>query len=326
MKKKIIAYNRVEKPVLEKLQQSYDARFFQNADTKHDPAFLTALREAEGIIGLDLPVDADLLAHAHKLKVISNVSVGYDNLDLDAMSRHGVMGTNTPGVLDDTVADAIFGILIAAARRIPELDQFVKNGKWQSAAIDNDHFGHNVHHKTLGIIGMGRIGKAIAKRGYFGFDMPILYHTRSPKPDAEEAFAAEYCSLETLLQESDFVCLMAPLTPETEGLIGKREFQLMKSSAIFINGSRGPTVIEQDLVDALKNNDITAAGLDVFSQEPVEPDHPLLNMTQVVTTPHIGSSTHETEEKMSELAAKNLESGLNGEKPVNLINPEAWKF
>src|SRR5699024_132203 len=148
-----------------------------------------------------------------------------------------------------------------------------------------------------------RIGQAIAKRGHFGFDMDILYHNRSRKPEAEEKYHATYCSLDELLHHSDFVCLMTPLTPETEGMIGKREFELMKKSAIFINGSRGKTIVEKELIEALQDGDIAAAGLDVFEQEPVQPDNPLLNMKNVVTTPHVGSSTHETELKMSELAA-----------------------
>lgn len=323
MKRKVIAYNRVEKPVLEKLKEKYDTQFFKDIDTTSHPGFLEHLHESEGIIGLDLKVNEELLNKAPRLKVVSNVSVGYNNLDLDALRKKGVMATNTPGVLTDTVADSIFGILVATARRIPELDQFVKSGQW-THTLEAEHFGTDIHHKTLGIIGMGRIGKAIAKRAHFGFDMPILYHTRTRKPDAENEFQAAYCSLDELLQTADFIILMTPLTPETKGMIGTREFQLMKNSAIFINGSRGQTVVENDLIDALKNQEIRAAGLDVFNQEPTETDNPLLTMKNVVTLPHIGSSTHETELKMSELAATNLEAGLNGEKPTNLIDESTW--
>ncbi|TFJ94213.1 2-hydroxyacid dehydrogenase [Lentibacillus salicampi] len=322
--KKIIAYNRVEQPVLDNLRKKYDVRFFENIDTKNDTAFLKHLSESEGIVGLETPVDAELLAHAPNLKVVSNVSVGYNNLDIDEMTERNIMATNTPGILTDTVADAVFSILTATARRIPELNQFVKNGEWQTEAVEKEHYGINIHHKTLGIIGMGRIGKAIAQRGHFGFDMDILYHSRSRKPDAEKTFAAEYRTLDQLLAESDFVCMITPLTPKTEGMIGKSEFQKMKQSAIFINGSRGKTIVEQELIQALKNGDIAAAGLDVFENEPVNPDNPLLNMKNVVTTPHIGSSTHETELAMSELAAENLEAGLNGERPPNLVNPESF--
>jgi len=320
MKKKIIAYNRVEKPVLESLQKKYDVDFFKDVNTKSDPEFLKCLEEAEGIIGLELNVDQDLLERAPNLQIISNVSVGYNNLDLEQLEKKGVMATNTPEVLTDTVADTIFGLLIATARRIPELDQLVKAGNWKEEAVGSEHFGTDVHHKTLGIIGMGRIGKALAQRAHFGFDMDILYHSRRQKPDAEKNYAADYRDLDTLLQESDYVCLITPLTPETEALMGEREFRLMKTSAIFINGSRGKTVDEPALIQALQNREIAAAGLDVFATEPVEADNPLLTMKNVITTPHIGSSTRETELKMSELAAYNLEKGLLGETPPNLIN------
>lgn len=323
MKKKVIAYNRVEKPVLEDLQKKYDVHFFKDIDTKKDPEFLEQLQDAEGIIGLELEVDQKLLDHAPKLKIVSNNSVGYNNLDIEQLSERRIMATNTPDVLTDTVADTIFGLLIATARRMPELDHFVKQGKWKQT-LGTEHFGTDVHHKTLGIIGMGRIGQSIAQRAHFGFDMDILYHTRSRKPEAEEKYQATYCSLDELLTQSDFVCLMTPLTPETEHHIGKREFQLMKKSAIFINGSRGKTIVEQDLIDALGRSDIAAAGLDVFEQEPVASDNPLLKMKNVVTLPHIGSSTYETELKMSQLASRNLEAGLNGVKPPNLIDDSIW--
>ncbi len=318
--KKIIAYNRVEQPVLEKLQMKYDVHFFKDIDTRKDPAFLKVLHEASGIIGLELRVDAELLDQAPNQQIVSNNSVGYNNLDLKQLTKRNIMATNTPDVLTDTVADTVFGLLLATARRIPELDHFVKEGKWKHT-LEATHFGTDVHHKTLGIIGMGRIGRAIAQRAHHGFDMDILYHTRTKKPEAEKKFNAVYCKLDELLKASDFVCLMTPLTPETERLIGRREFQLMKQSAIFINGSRGKTVIEQDLIEALESGEIAAAGLDVFEQEPAASDNPLLSMTNTVTLPHIGSSTHETELKMSQLAAHNLETGLNGVRPPNLINP-----
>ncbi|GAA0590572.1 D-glycerate dehydrogenase [Virgibacillus siamensis] len=325
MKKKILAYNRVEKPVLKRLQDQYDVQFFKNVDTKNDSEFLNFLHEADGIIGLELPVDRELLEHAPNLKIISNVSVGYSNLDLNALKEKNVMATNTPGVLTDTVADTAFGILIAAARRIPELDNYVKNGNWTSEAVGPELFGTNVHHKTLGIIGMGRIGSAIAQRAHFGFDMEIRYHSRSSKPDAEERFGAKYCELDELLETSDFVCMITPLTEQTEGMLGKKEFQRMKKSAIFVNSSRGKTVVEEDLIEALEQGEIAAAALDVFEQEPINADNPLLKMKNVVTTPHVGSSTVETELKMSELAADNLEAGLNGEKPANLVDESVWK-
>lgn len=321
MKPKVIAYSRVAREVVEYLEETCDVAYFNNINPKTDPDFLAALKEAQGIIGLALKVDKELLDQAPHLKIICNVSVGYDNLDINELTKRKIMSCNTPGVLDDTTADAIFGILIASARRIAELDHYVKKGAWDRS-LREELYGVDVHHKVLGIIGMGRIGRAIAKRAHCGFDMKILYHNRSRNPEAEQKYNAQYCELDELLQASDFVCLMTPLTPETYQLIGEREFKLMKKSAVFINGSRGKTVNEQDLVRALQNGEILAAGLDVFEKEPIDPDHPLLKLRNVVTTPHIGSSTTETETKMSWLAAENLVKGLNGELPPTLINPE----
>lgn len=324
IKKRIIAYNRLEQPVLEQLNSKYDVKFFKNINTKTDKVFLDYLEKTEGIIGLELEVDKDLLENAPNLKIVSNVSVGYNNLDLEELAKRNILATNTPDVLTDTVADTIFGLLLATARRIPELDHFVKSKQWNDP-LESEHYGIDVHHKTLGIIGMGKIGQAIAQRANLGFNMKVLYNSRTKKPEAEAKFIATYCNLDELLKQSDFVVLITPLTEETYGFIGRREFQLMKRSAIFINGSRGQTIVEEDLIEALQNGDIAAAGLDVFKIEPVEHDNPLLNMKNVVTLPHIGSSTFETELKMSELAAKNLVAGLNGEKPPSLINLEVWE-
>ncbi|MDQ0298011.1 gluconate 2-dehydrogenase [Salibacterium salarium] len=319
MKKKVIAYGRVREKAQEKLRKAYDLQYFSGEEDLTDETFKQALREAEGIIGLGIQVDETFLNHAPHLKVISNVSVGYDNLNLDEMTKRGIAGTNTPGVLNDTTADAIFGLLLATARRIPELDRYVKQGDW-TAGLPESKFGYDVHHRKLGIIGMGRIGEAIAKRGHFGFDMEILYHNRSRKPELEAEYAAEYRELNDLLAESDFVCLMTPLTPETRRLMGHEQFARMKKSAIFINGSRGDTVDETALVEALQNGEIRSAGLDVFQEEPVSSNHPLLNMNQVVTLPHIGSATGATEDEMSLLAAENLDAVLSDKRPPNLLN------
>ncbi|MGX4670513.1 2-hydroxyacid dehydrogenase [Cerasibacillus sp. JNUCC 74] len=321
---KILAYERVEDPVLEQLNRAHDVRFFKNINPKTDPDFLQFLHQADGIIGLGLEVDKPLLDQAPHLKIISNVSVGYNNLPIDELTKRKIMATNTPGVLTDTVADLVFGLILSTARRIPELDRFVKAGKWVEL-VDSTYYGVDVHHKTLGIIGMGRIGSAIAQRAYAGFHMNIVYHSRTKKPQAEKDFSAVHLSLEELLSVSDFVCLITPLTKETERMIGKKEFARMKKSAIFINASRGQTIIEQDLIDALTEGTIAGAGLDVFEKEPIDPDNPLLRMNNVVTLPHMGSSTYETELHMSKLAAENLLAGLAGKKPKNLINPEVWE-
>ncbi|WP_026693739.1 2-hydroxyacid dehydrogenase [Peribacillus kribbensis] len=319
MKPKAIVYKKVDQAVLDFLQETLDVTYFEKLDAQTYPVFLEELKDAEGILGSGLKVGQELLGQAPNLKIVCNTSVGYDNLDLSALAEHGVMATNTPDILNDTVADTIFGLILAAARRIPELDQWVKTGQWNSS-LQERWFGVDVHHKILGIIGMGRVGAAIAKRAYCGFDMEILYHNRSRNEEAEQNYHAVYCSLEDLLKQSDIVCLMTPLTLETEKLMGKREFELMKETAIFINGSRGKTVDEQALIEALKTKEILGAGLDVFVQEPVQKDHPLLTMNNVVTLPHIGSATHETRFKMAMLGAVNLAAGLQGDVPPTLIN------
>lgn len=321
MKQKILAYTRVSKEVIDHLQKSYDVTYFKNYEYLDTPEFVEKLHDAVGIIGLELKVTKQLLDLAPNLRIVSNVSVGYDNLDLNELTKRNIMATNTPDVLTDTTADAVFGILLATARRIPELDLFVKNGRWKEF-LQPELFGVDVHHKTIGIIGMGQIGEAIAKRSHCGFDMDILYYNRSRKKEAEEKYDATYCKLDDLLAKSDFVCLMVPSTPETEKMIGEREFKIMKRSAIFINGSRGKNVDEKALYHALINKEILAAGLDVFEVEPVNSDHPLLKLENVLTLPHIGSATEENESRMSMLATRNLESGLNGEYPPNLINKD----
>ncbi|WP_026699663.1 2-hydroxyacid dehydrogenase [Salibacterium aidingense] len=324
MKQKVIAYGRVREEAQEQLRAKYDLHVFSGEEDLNDKAFTEALAEADGIIGLGMQVDADFLAHAPKLKGISNVSVGYDNLDLEELTKRGIAATNTPGVLNDTTADAIFGLLLATARRIPELDRYVKVGNWKSGLSDSK-FGIDVHHRKLGIIGMGRIGEAIAKRGYGGFDMEILYHNRSRKPEVEEKYEAAYRELDDLLQEADYVCLMTPLTPDTRHLMGREQFKRMKEDAIFVNGSRGETVDEDALVEALQQGEILAAGLDVFQEEPVPADHPLLQLENTVTTPHIGSATGATEDKMSLLASQNLDAVLQGRRPPNLLNEAAMR-
>jgi len=280
------------------------------------------LKELNDIAGLYTSggkIDEELLQHAPQLKVVSNVSVGYNNFDLETMKRHNVMGTNTPYVLDETVADLTLALILSLARRIPELDRFVKNGKWEPTSADEEYFGIDVHNTKLGIIGMGRIGKSIARRAKFGFNMEVLYHNRNRKLDVEEEYGVEYTDLKSLLQQSDYVVLLTPLTPETYHFIGEKEFKLMKRSAFFINVSRGQTVDEEALIVALQNNEIKGAGLDVFTKEPVERENPLLKMENVVLTPHIGSATSRTREDMAMRAAQNLVAAVTGKEPQDRV-------
>lgn len=267
--------------------------------------------QADGIIARSIQVDESLLSRLPSLRAVSTTSVGYDHFDVDALNRHKVIATHTPGVLDETVADLTFALILAAARRIAELDAAVRAGQWG----DETHeafFGFDVHHRTLGIVGMGRIGEAVARRARFGFEMDVLYHNRARRPDVEERYGATYQSLQELLQKADFVVLLTPLTPETRGLMDKRAFDLMKPSATFINVSRGPTVDEDALYEALASGSIRAAGLDVFVEEPTPATNPLLTLDNLVVVPHIGSATQVTRDDMAMLAAKNLVASLEG--------------
>jgi gluconate 2-dehydrogenase len=276
------------------------------------------LAEADGLFTSGRRIDSSLLAMAPKLKAVSTSSVGYNHFDIEAMKARGVIGTNTPNVLDETVADLVFALILSAARRVPEMDRYVKEGRWQPRDGES-LFGTDVHHKSLGIIGMGRIGEAIARRAKFGFQMDIRYCNRSRKETAEEQFGAVYMSLEELLRTSDFVVLMTPLTPETTHMIGREQFKMMKRTAIFINASRGQTVDETALIEALRDGTILAAGLDVFEREPVAADNPLLQLPNAVTLPHIGSATASTRFDMAMLAARNLVLAVTGGTPPNIV-------
>ncbi|MGO4184091.1 2-hydroxyacid dehydrogenase [Paenibacillus sp. TAF43_2] len=280
---------------------------------------LLKMASANGLLTAGAKIDAEFIDHAPHLKVVSSISVGYNHFDIEAMRTRGIVGTNTPHVLNDTVADLALALILGTARRVAELDRYVKDGKWKTGD-GVKLFGKDVHHAKLGIIGMGRIGEAVARRASFGFDMDVVYYNRSRKLEAEEKLGVRYFELNDLLAYSDFVLLLAPLTPETVKLIGATEFKLMKPSAIFINISRGQTVDEQALIEALKQGTISAAGLDVFEKEPIEADHPFLTMANVLTLPHIGSATSDTRFDMAMLAAQNLVNALTGQVPPNVVD------
>ncbi|WP_035709744.1 2-hydroxyacid dehydrogenase [Salibacterium aidingense] len=285
---------------------------------KERDRFYRELAEADALYGAGLEIDEELLQHAPNLKVISNVSVGYDNLNMKAISEKGVTATHTPTVLIDTMADTMIGLMIATARRIPELDHMVKSGSWKKP-LTSEHFGTNIHHKKLGIIGMGRIGEETARRARAAFHMDVVYHNRSRKPEAEHSTGASYAELDNLLHSCDFIMLLTPLTEQTRGLIGAEEFGKMQKHAIFLNGSRGPVAVEEEMIQALQDGEIAAAGLDVFENEPIEPDHPFLQMDNVVTLPHIGTATHETRHAMAADAARQCVDGVLGKKPKHVI-------
>jgi glyoxylate/hydroxypyruvate/2-ketogluconate reductase len=319
MEHKVIVYKKMDPKVLEHLQKKCQVVYFEALDESNYSQFDRHLQNTHALIGSGLKVDAELLAKCPQLKIVSNVSVGYDNLDLPLLTERKIMATNTPGVLNETVADAIFGLLLSAARRISELDAYVKQGNWDKQ-LGEELFGIDVHGKVIGIVGMGGIGKAIAQRARHGFGMEVLYHNRSRNEDAELAYDAQYCSFTDLLERSDFVCNMVPLSEATKDLFGPAEFKRMKKNAIFINGSRGAVVDEEALYDALVNKEITGAGLDVYKQEPVDVEHPLLKLPNIVTIPHIGSGTKETRTKMAMLAADSVLKLFAGETPSTVLN------
>ena len=265
-------------------------------------------------------IDAAVMDSAKELKVIANVAVGFDNIDIPAASERGIIVTNTPGVLTDTTADLAFTLLMAAARRIAEADRFLRAGRWQQWEIDL-LCGHDIHGHTLGIFGLGRIGRGMAERAR-GFGMRVIYHdqVRAAAEDEQE-WGIEFVDRETLFRESDFLSIHVPLSDATRHAVGKSEFELMKATAVLVNTSRGPVVDEVALAEALENGQIASAGLDVFEAEPaVEPR--LLALENVVLVPHIGSASIKTRTRMCTMAAENAAAVLSGKRPPNPVNAE----
>jgi gluconate 2-dehydrogenase len=284
-------------------------------------ALAAALADCEGLMcALTDRVDAALLAAAPRLKVVSNIAVGYNNIDVPACTARAVMATNTPGVLDDSTADLAWALMLGTARRLTEVERRVRSGEWTGWRL-KQWLGTDVHHATLGIVGMGRIGQAIARRAY-GFDMKVVYHNRNRiAPELERRCNASYVSLDELLAQSDFVVLQVPYSPATHHLIGAAQLATMKPGAILINSTRGGVVDDAALIAALKNGIIRGAGLDVFENEP-KLDPEFFALDNVVLAPHIGSSTEATRKAMAMLAAHNLVAALQGRTPPNLINPD----
>ena len=285
----------------------------------------TLLREivdVDGIICLITEkMDADAIDRARRCRVISQVAVGYDNIDVAAATRRGILVTNTPGVLTETTADMAWALLLATARRVVEGDKFTRSGRWKTWEL-MAFTGQDVYGATLGIVGMGRIGVAIARRAR-GFAMSVLYHNRRRAEALEADIGARYVELDDLLHQSDFVVISTALTPETHHLIGERQLALMKPSAVLVNIARGPIVDQRALYRALVDKKIWAAGLDVFEVEPVPIDEPLLKLDNVVMPPHLGSGSINTRIKMASMAVENCLAGVTGRMPPNAVNPEA---
>jgi len=324
-KPKILVARAIFPEALAKLEESFEV-FSNQTDRIFSPEELQ--KELANVMGALVAgserIDATALAHAKNLKVVANISVGYNNFDVPAMTAAGVMATNTPDVLTDTTADFGFALLMATARRITESEHWVRNGNWDKWSIVHNPLGMDLHHSTIGIIGMGRIGQGIAKRA-LAFGMKVIYNNRSRLSEAhEKACGATYVSKEELLRTADHVVLVLPYTAQNHHTIGAKEIALMKPTATLINIARGGIVDDLALAQALKEKKIFAAGLDVFEGEPqVNPE--LLKLSNVVLAPHIASATEKTRRAMVDLAIENLRAALAGNTPPSLINRELLK-
>jgi glyoxylate reductase len=320
-KPRVFVTGRLPEEALNPLRDVAEVKVWNDALPPPRDVLLYEASQSDGLITmLTARIDSEALTIASRLRIIANVAVGYDNIDLAEATRHGVVVTNTPGILTETTADLAFALMLAAARNIAFSDRYVREGNWRIWDF-NLFLGQDVHDATLGIVGLGRIGIAMARRAR-GFGMRCLYHSRTRRPDDERRYELEYATLDEILRTCDFVSLHVPLTDDTQRLIGKRELALMKPTAILINTSRGPVVDSEALYEALRERRIAGAGLDVTDPEPLPIDSPLLELDNLVVTPHIGSASLATRGRMAEMAVTNVLAAFRGKTPPNCINPE----
>jgi glyoxylate reductase len=323
MKPSVLVTKRIFPEAIAYLKEHCEVDYEETDDGLPMDQLLPRLRGKQAILAnLTNKFSAEFIDSLDGLKIIANVAVGFDNIDVPAATRKGILVSNTPDVLTDTTADFAFALVLASARRVVEGSQYLHAGLWRKWAIDL-LVGHDVHHRTLGILGMGRIGQAVARRAR-GFSMRILYYDPVPAPEAiARELQLQLVSKDQLLRESDFVSLHVPLSDSTRKLIGEPELKLMKKSAILVNTSRGPVADEAAVAKALDEGWIAGAGLDVFENEPNV--HPaLLKLTNVVLAPHIASASIDTRREMSMLAARNAVEALEGRRPPTLLNPQLW--
>lgn len=318
MKQKVVVFSQIDADIQTKLEQNYQVSYIQPKLGDVNQQLLQQVQDADGMIGAGRLLNRDNLASATRLKIISSVSVGYDNYELDYLNEKKIYLSHTPHVLTETTADLAFTLLMSAARKVAYLDQWTKQGQWQRT-VGEAQFGMDIFGKTLGIIGLGHIGAAIARRGFYGFNMNILYHNRREKPELAQGLNSQYCQLEELLQRSDFVVVAVDLNADSKALIAAAELAKMQPHAVLVNISRGSVIDEQALIEALKAKQIFAAGLDVYQKEPLK-ESELFQLDNVVTLPHVGSATAATRKKMAELAYQNLVDALEGRVPRYVVN------
>ena len=321
MQPKIYITRRIPESGIKLLQESCDVEIWDSDDVVPRDVFLKAISDKDAVLCLLTDkVDAETMDVAKSVKIFANMAVGFDNIDVEECTKRGVMASNTPGVLTGTTADFAFTLLMSAARRIREGHEFVQAGKWETWG-PLLLMGQDIHHATLGLIGLGRIGTEMARRGQ-GFSMRVLYNDVVRREDLEQELGLEYADFDTVLQESDFVSMHVPYMPATPHLISTEQLAMMKQTAVLINTARGPIVDPQALYTALKSGEIWAAGLDVTDPEPIPMDDPLLTLDNCLIAPHIASASFNTRSDMSELAANNILAALSGERPPTILNPD----
>lgn len=321
MKPAVVVYKSLPEDLLQRLKDRFDVTEIDELSAENCRKYALVLQKAQGIIGAGGKFDKPMLELLPQLKVASTISAGYDQFDVNELNARKILLMHTPDALTETVADLMMALVLSTARRVVQSVERTKAGEWQES-VDPGWFGVDVHHKTLGIIGMGRIGMALAQRAHNGFSMPILYNARRRHAEAEQRFQAGHRDVDSLLAEADFVCITLPLSEQTHHLIGREQLARMKPSAILVNAGRGPVVDEAALIETLQQHRILGAGLDVYEQEPLPVSSPLLSMANVVTLPHIGSATHETRYAMAATAVDNLITALTGTVQQNCVNPQ----
>jgi glyoxylate reductase len=324
-KLKVYVTRKLPERGLEIIKKHFDTEVWKEYPPPPKKVIIEKAKNVDALVSLlSDKIDAEVFNAAPKLKIVAQLAVGFDNVDLQEATKRGIYVTNTPEVLTDTTADFAWALLMAVARRVAEADKYVRTGQWKVGWHPSMMQGRDVYGGTIGIVGAGRIGYAVAKRAT-GFNMRILFYDVVPRPEIEKDFGAKKVDLDTLFRESDFVSIHVPLMKETHHLVNAEKLKLMKKTAYLINNSRGPVVDEKALYEALKQGRIAGAGLDVFEQEPTPLDNPLLKLDNVVLAPHISSASYETRSRMAEMVAENLDAFFEGKKPPNLINPDVQK-